>query len=151
MDAAAIRYVLASLLSVVITLGVPIVMVELGGFDPSQAAATALLLALVANFLVLKFYVYRNDGRWQAQAVRYLLVAASFRLGEYFVFLALYKACDAANCGPARNECVTTKCEGLNGIEHLRCRTACIEEFDPCFEQHCGEAHRKCLAACPQQ
>jgi putative flippase GtrA len=91
MDAAAIRYVLASLLSVVITLGVPIVMVELGGFDPSRAAATALLLALVANFLVLKSYVYRNDGRWQAQAVRYLLVAASFRLGEYFVFLALYK------------------------------------------------------------
>jgi hypothetical protein len=53
MDAAAIRYVLAALLSAVITLGVPIVMVELGGFDPSQAAATALLLALAVNFLVL--------------------------------------------------------------------------------------------------
>jgi putative flippase GtrA len=84
MDAAPIRYVLASLLSAGITLGVPVVMVELGGLDPSLAAATALLLALVANFLL------RNDGRWQAQAVRYLLVAALFRLGEFCVFLVLH-------------------------------------------------------------
>jgi putative flippase GtrA len=91
MDAAAIRYVLASLLSAGITLGLPVVMVEVGGFDPSQAAATALLTALVVNFLLLKFYVYRNDGRWQAQAVRYLLVAALFRLGEFCVFLALHQ------------------------------------------------------------
>jgi putative flippase GtrA len=91
MDAAPIRYVLASLLSAGITLGVPVVMVELGGFDPSLAAATALLLAFVVNFLMLKFYVYRNDGRWQAQAVRYLLVAALFRLGEFGVFLAMHR------------------------------------------------------------
>ena len=91
MDAAPIRYVLASLLSAGITLGLPVVMVELGGFDPSLAAATALLLAFVVNFLMLKFYVYRNDGRWQAQAVRYLLVAALFRLGEFGVFLAMHR------------------------------------------------------------
>jgi putative flippase GtrA len=90
MDATAIRYVLAALLGVGIMLGVPVVMVELGGSDPSHAAAAALLAALVVNFLVLKFYVYRNDGRWQAQAVRYLLVAALFRLGEFCVFLALH-------------------------------------------------------------
>jgi putative flippase GtrA len=67
-------------------------MVELGGADPSLAAATALLMAFVVNFLILKFYVYRNDGRWQAQAVRYLLVAALFRLGEFGVFLVLHRA-----------------------------------------------------------
>jgi putative flippase GtrA len=91
MMSAPIRYLLATLLSVVITLGVPVIMVELGGIDPSYAAATAFTVAFVVNFLILKFYVYGDDGRWQAQAVRYLLVAALFRFGEYGVFLALHQ------------------------------------------------------------
>ncbi|MGD9502227.1 MAG: hypothetical protein AB7V40_07050 [Methyloceanibacter sp.] len=61
------------------------------------------------------------------------------------------KACDAATCAPGRRECIVTKCDGLKGVQQLNCRLDCVEEFDPCFDQHCGDPYHKCLAACGQQ
>ena len=56
-------------------------------------------------------------------------------------------ACDAATCAPGRRACVTAKCEGPRDI---KCRVACIKEFEPCFEP-CSETRAKCLAACGQK
>ena len=86
----AVRYLIATCLSACITIGLPILLVEIGTFHPSNAAATALLVALVVNFLSLKLYVYRKDGNWQAQAARFLVLAALFRLCEYGGFLLLH-------------------------------------------------------------
>ena len=53
------------------------------------------------------------------------------------------RACDAANCAPGRQECAA-KCEGPKDI---KCRVACIKEFEPCFKP-CADAQTKCLDAC---
>jgi putative flippase GtrA len=93
-NATATRYLIATFLSVCITIGLPIILVEFGSLGASKATALALSLALAVNFLSMKLFVYRNDGSWQAQAVRFLIAASLFRLGEYAGFLALYGILD---------------------------------------------------------
>lgn len=88
---AKLRYLVSTGVSASITVGLPIIMVEGLGFEPSLATGIALALALVVNFLVLKFYVFRSDAGWQAQAVRYVTTAAGFRLLEYLLFLSLHE------------------------------------------------------------
>jgi hypothetical protein len=33
---------------------------------------------------------------------------------------------------------------------NLKCRVACIKEFEPCMKP-CADAHPKCMAACEQR
>ncbi|TQV76259.1 GtrA family protein [Denitrobaculum tricleocarpae] len=85
-----VRYLLATGLSVSVTLAIPVLLVELAGITPRVASAFAFSLALVVNFVTLKFYVYRSEGRWQSQVVKYLITGALFRATEYAAFLVLH-------------------------------------------------------------
>lgn len=56
-----------------------------------------------------------------------------------------FKACDAANCSPARKECIA-KC---TDPKDLRCRINCLSDSTSCLKP-CNEALTTCVAACKQ-
>lgn len=84
------RFVLATLLSAAITLGVPIALHEALGIDERLAVAAALAIAFVVNFFTTRVFVFRSSGRARTELRRFLGVSLAFRLGEYGLFLLLF-------------------------------------------------------------
>jgi putative flippase GtrA len=84
------RYVLATLVSAAITLGVPVVLHEAMGVDERVAVAVALAIAFVVNFISTRVYVFKSVGNARAELHRFIAVSLAFRLGEYGLFLLLF-------------------------------------------------------------
>lgn len=85
-----IRYGQASAVSAALTLGLPIMLVELFGAGPNVAAAIGLASAYVVNFISMRAYVFRSKARVKGQIVRYLSLALALRLCEYAVYYGLH-------------------------------------------------------------
>jgi putative flippase GtrA len=84
------RYVLATLVSASITLGVPVALHEGLGVDERIAVAVALVIAFVVNFVTTRVYVFKSAGNARAELNRFIAVSLAFRLGEYGLFLLLF-------------------------------------------------------------
>lgn len=85
------RFGLASGLSFLITMGLPILLVERASIAPEYAAAAGLITAFLVNFVTLRKFVYQSGGDWRVQGVRFLVFSAIFRGSEYLIFLILYR------------------------------------------------------------
>lgn len=90
LDGSAIRYVIATFASIAVSLGLPMLLVEVLAVNAEIAVAVGLVCTAVLNFLTLKYYVYRNIGAWARQAIRFIMTSALFRVTEYLVFLLLH-------------------------------------------------------------
>lgn len=87
-----LRFGLTSLLSAVITLGLPVVLHEARHIEPRVAVGIALMIAFGVNFLTTRYFVFRSDaGLWRALQ-RFALSSLAFRSAEYVGFLLLFEA-----------------------------------------------------------
>ncbi len=65
-------------------------LVETAGITEPRAVQIGFAAAYIANLVLLRNFVYRSTRGWRRDVVRYVFVNGAFRVGEYFVFLALY-------------------------------------------------------------
>ena len=86
----AVRYLLMTGLSALVTLGIPALLHEVFDVGEELSVAISLVIAFCVNFLTTRLYVFTSDGRVGPQLVRFALVSAGFRLGEYIAFLILH-------------------------------------------------------------
>ena len=84
------RYLLMTGLSAVVTVGLPALLHEVFGVGEERAVAVSLAVAFCVNFLTARFYIFRSGGHIGGQLVRFALVSAAFRIGEYLAFLVLH-------------------------------------------------------------
>lgn len=89
------RYAAASAFSVLMTLALPIVLVEWASIVPEVSTALCLIIAFFVNFCLLKFFVYRSKAGSGAELIKFAGFSLLFRLSEYGVFLLLYKLAGA--------------------------------------------------------
>lgn len=85
-----VRYVAATGLSAVITLGVPILLHEQFGVEERLAVGIALAIAFVVNFVTTRLFVFKSSGNARSELKRFIGVSLAFRLGEYGLFLLLF-------------------------------------------------------------
>lgn len=84
-----LRFLLTSGISAMITVGLPILLVELAGFPERRAVQIAFASAYVFNLVVVRGFVYRSSNHWARDLVVYMVVNGLFRLAEYGLFVAL--------------------------------------------------------------
>jgi putative flippase GtrA len=85
-----LRYVAATLISVAITLGLPILLHEVFRVEERVAVGVALALAFVVNFITTRLYVFKSAGNAKSELKRFIGVSLAFRLLEYGLFLLLF-------------------------------------------------------------
>ena len=91
MSGQVVRYLIASAVSAVVSLLLPIVLHEGLATDPETAVAISLFTAFVLNFFVLRHYVYRSAGTVGPQLLKFAAFSVAFRLSEYLLFLFLFQ------------------------------------------------------------
>ncbi len=87
----AVRFLLASILSFVINIGLTILLHEVWHAPEEMAFAVALAVVHLVNFVTLRFYVY--DGQATRAAKQFMIYSGSaigFRGAEYVAFLVLH-------------------------------------------------------------
>ncbi len=84
------RFGLMSLLSALVTLGLPILLHEAGGMDPRIAVAIAFVVVFVMNFLTTRYFVFRHSGDVWTALRKFLASSLAFRAAEYAAFLGLF-------------------------------------------------------------
>jgi len=88
--AALFRFGIGGLLSSAVAVGITALLHEAGEWDERVAAAAGLAAALVVNFGVLRYYVFRGTHvPFTSQLVRFLGSSGIFRMLEYGAFLLL--------------------------------------------------------------
>ena len=85
-----IRYLWMTLLSAGLTLALPILFHEVLGLSKETAVALALATSFIVNFFTVRIVVFRSSGNPTSEFVRYALTNASFRLGEFLLFLIFH-------------------------------------------------------------
>jgi putative flippase GtrA len=89
------RYAVASAFSFCLVLGLSAAFHELVGLSETLAVALALALAFVANFTLLRRWVFPGQvAPVHRQAVATALASVTFRFAEYGVFLGLHLGFD---------------------------------------------------------
>ena len=86
-----LRFGMASGLSAVITLGLPIALHEGLHLDQRIAVGISQTTVLLINFITLRLFVFRSSGRVRHDAFRYAASAVMFRSLEYVSFLLLFE------------------------------------------------------------
>lgn len=86
-----IRFGIATGLSAIVSLGLPITLHELFGVDQRLAVGISQATVLAMNFLTLRLFVFRSSGPVRTHVVRYAVSAVVFRGLEYASFLVLFE------------------------------------------------------------
>lgn len=86
-----VRFGMTSGLSAALSLGLPVLLHEGLGIAVQIAVATGFATSYLANFVMLRSFVFRSQKSLKADLPRYLVVNGSFRVIEYFAFLGLYE------------------------------------------------------------
>jgi putative flippase GtrA len=95
-SASAIRFLLLSAASVATTLGVTAAGHELFGVQEEVAYFSALVVALIQNFLGMRYYVYPGSSvPLMKQLQEFVAASLLFRGGEYFGFIVMHTLGDA--------------------------------------------------------
>jgi putative flippase GtrA len=84
------RYLVVTVFSASVLLAGPYVLHEWLGVGKHIAVAIAFIVALIANFIIARFYVFRSRNNWRTQFARFAITSASMRVGEYLAFLAVH-------------------------------------------------------------
>lgn len=86
------RYVLAGMASFGANLALAALFHEGFGLDENVAAALSLTGVFMLNFALARSFIWRDSGNWRRQLVRFGVISASARLGEYLLFFILHNA-----------------------------------------------------------
>jgi putative flippase GtrA len=84
------RFFQLALVSICVTLGLPVFFHEVVLLEEEPAVGLALLTAFLVNFLLARRYVFRSRTNVLPQLFRFAAANLAFRLVEYLAFLALY-------------------------------------------------------------
>ena len=84
------RYTQLAFASAGVTLGGPVLLHEWVGMTEPAAVAIALASAFVMNFFGARSYVFKANGFFTPQLLRFAAASAGFRIAEYVVFLVLH-------------------------------------------------------------
>ncbi len=85
------RFGMATGLSALISLGLPILLHEVFHVEQKIAVAISQVTVLLMNFVTLRLFVFRGNGSVRGDLMRYFGSAAIFRGLEYISFLALFE------------------------------------------------------------
>ena len=85
------RYGVSALTSAAVTVGLPVVLHEVGGIEQAKAAAISQTTALLVNFVMIRMFVFRSRRGAPRDFVHFAASAVAFRGGEYALFLLLFK------------------------------------------------------------
>jgi putative flippase GtrA len=85
------RFGVATGLSAMVSLGMPIALHELFHVDQKVAVAISQVSVLAINFVTIKMFVFRSRGNVRADMFRYMGSALVFRGIEYASFLLLFE------------------------------------------------------------
>ncbi|PCI58760.1 MAG: hypothetical protein COB37_12525 [Kordiimonadales bacterium] len=83
------RFLLASLASVLISIGGAAFFTEIFNIHMNVSVATSLFLAFLFNFFSMRFFVFRSSASVIPQLIHFGVSSAGFRLLEYLLFLTL--------------------------------------------------------------
>jgi len=83
------RYAVATVVSSIISFGLPVALHELAGIGERFAVAIGLICAFAFNFVSIRTFVFRSEDPWGRQFFIFLATSALFRIGEYSFFLLL--------------------------------------------------------------
>jgi putative flippase GtrA len=83
-----VRFGLGGLLSSGVAVGTTVILHELGSMSAPVAAAIGLASALLVNFLMLRYFIFRGTRLpWAHQLLTFLVSSGVFRGLEYLAFL----------------------------------------------------------------
>ena len=85
------RFGLASGLSALITLGIPVVLHELISVDEEISVAIAMAIALIVNFFVTRNFVFRSQRAVIPGMASFFVSSVVFRLLEFGAFVLLFR------------------------------------------------------------
>ena len=86
-----IRFGMTTILSAIVSLGLPVALHEFLHVDQKAAVGISQLSVLLMNFLTLRLFVFRSSGSMRRDMVRYAASAVAFRALEYLGFVALFE------------------------------------------------------------
>jgi putative flippase GtrA len=86
-----LRFGMATGLSAIISLGLPVLLHELLHVEQKIAVAISQVTVLLMNFVTLRLFVFPGKGSVRGDLMRYFGSAAMFRGIEYLSFLALFE------------------------------------------------------------
>lgn len=89
-----LKYILATGLSVSLTLGAPVALHELLGVMEEYAVALALGAAFLVNFFMARYFVFESIGSPQGDFARFALLSIIFRFLEYLGFIVIFRFLD---------------------------------------------------------
>lgn len=84
------RYTQLAVVSAGLNLGLPVLFHEWIGIGERVAVALALVTTFFVNFIAARSYVYKADGAFGPQVLRFAAASAGFRIAEYAAFLILH-------------------------------------------------------------
>ncbi len=84
-----VRFGLMAAMSASVTIGLPVILHELCGVTPQDAAAVAFVVAFLVNFISLRRMVFRSDHGAGRDFLTFALSSLVFRGLEYVAFLLL--------------------------------------------------------------
>lgn len=90
--AQAVRFMVSTGFSAAMSFGLPIALHEWFGIAARIAVAIGFAVAYLGNIALLRLFVFRSNGSWRRQIMRYVPINGALRLVEYFGFLVLYES-----------------------------------------------------------
>ena len=85
-----IRYLMASGLSFVISMGLTALLHEVAGLVEPAAVGIALFTAFLVNFFTLRRFVFGSTDRPGPQLIRFVFVSVAYRLSEWGAFYLIH-------------------------------------------------------------
>lgn len=85
------RYAIASGVSAILSLSLPLILHRLLGFPEEPAVAASLTIVFLNNFFVFRLFVFRSAAPAVRQLVTFGLVSAAMRGAEYAAFHFIYE------------------------------------------------------------
>ena len=86
-----LRFGLATALSAIVSLGLPVALHELLSVEQKIAVAISQVSVLLLNFVTVRMFVFRSQGSVRGDMARYMGSALAFRAIEYSCFLVLFE------------------------------------------------------------
>ena len=84
------RYIIASGLSFILTLGFSYLFVNLFAFEEHIGVALTQATMMVVNFIVIRSFVFQSQGGVISQFFKFITSSLIFRAAEYGLFLLLF-------------------------------------------------------------
>ncbi len=87
-----VRYLLATVLSAILSFCLPVVLHELAKITEEASVAISLGVVFLLNFVTVRVFVFRSKAQPMFQFVKFAASSVLFRFAEYLMFLAAFRS-----------------------------------------------------------